>query len=113
MYDAPKYDSTFNPKRITQASFEAPAPRPRKQEGPLLDFNRHPDSYLIVPYGQTNVKPVNPKLKDRIKWVRWIQLGFRITQMLAAVGMLICVICVRGTADTEGWIIRLPVSCIF
>lgn len=27
-------------------------------------------------------------------------------------GMLVCVICIKGTNGTEGWIIRVPVSVI-
>ncbi|KAJ9636787.1 hypothetical protein H2199_007781 [Coniosporium tulheliwenetii] len=98
----------FNPKAATMAS-RAPPPRPRpKQEGPLVNFNRHPDSYLILPYGQTNVKPLNPNTKNGIKWTRWVQLAFRILQLVGAIGMLICVICIKGTQDAEGWILRIP-----
>ena len=109
MYDAPRFDYSFNPKRVTHASWEAPPPSPPKPTGPLLDFNRHPDSYVIVPSNKLNVKPMRPKVKDWIRWVRWAQLAFRWMQLFGAIGMLICVICITNTQNTEGWILRLPV----
>lgn len=36
-------DRPFNPKVVTQASWTRPAPKP-KPKGPLINFNRHPDS---------------------------------------------------------------------
>ncbi|EAT86940.2 hypothetical protein SNOG_05876 [Parastagonospora nodorum SN15] len=71
LYDAPVDDSTFNPKAVTMASRMPPSPPKKKQEGPLIDFNKHPDSYLILPYGNTNAKPMNKKTKTFIKIARW------------------------------------------
>ncbi|KAF2760500.1 hypothetical protein EJ05DRAFT_536600 [Pseudovirgaria hyperparasitica] len=113
LYEAtPRYNehdpfNGFDPKAITRASREIP-PRAKKQEGPLINFNRHPDSYLVLPYGNTDAKQMNPRTKSAIKWVRWIQLLLRQLQLVGAIGLLICTICIRGTADTEGWIIRIP-----
>ena len=47
LYEGDKYDgrfpaSTFDPKAVTRASWEAKPPKP-KQDGPLLTFNRHPE----------------------------------------------------------------------
>ena len=36
-------DHSFNPKAVTQASWTRPPPK-KKQKGPLVSFNRHPDS---------------------------------------------------------------------
>jgi hypothetical protein len=36
-------DPPFNPKAVTQASWTRPPPK-KKQKGPLINFNRHPDS---------------------------------------------------------------------
>lgn len=99
----------FDPKAVTKASRSPPKrPPPKKQDGPLVDFNKHPDSYLVLPNGQ-NAKPISPRTKVVIKWMRWVQLTFRLLQLIGAIGMLICVICIKGTQDTEGWIIRVPV----
>lgn len=118
MYEPPqRFSATsdtlygFDPKAVTKASRMPPKkPPPKKQDGPLIDFNRHPDSYLVTPY-QSNVRPFNPRTKVVIKWVRWGQLAVRILQLIGAIGLLICVICIKGTQDTEGWIIRVPAAC--
>jgi hypothetical protein len=80
--------SDFDPKAVTRASWisatESTVSKPKK-EGPLIDFNRHPDSYMV-------------------------QFGFRLVQLLGAVGCLLCVIFVRNTEKAQGWIMRIPVS---
>lgn len=105
MYSVP---DVFNPKAVTMASREVPAPR-KKQEGPLVNFNRHPDSYLILPYGKTDAKPMHPKTKVWIKTTRWVQLAFRVLTLIGAIGTLLCGIFIRGAQPTEGYIIRIPV----
>lgn len=113
LYDPPTLDSDpykgFNPKAVTMAS-QMPARQQPKHDGPLLNVNRHPDSYIVLPYGKTDAKPMSPRVKASVKWTRWIQLVFRVLQLVGAGGILICVICVRGAADTEGWILRIPVG---
>jgi hypothetical protein len=39
-------DRPFNPKAVTESSWTRPAPKP-KPKGPLVNFNRHPDSVCI------------------------------------------------------------------
>ena len=109
LYDAPVSDSTFNPKAVTMASRTPPSPSKQKKDGPLIDFNKHPDSYLILPYGNRNVKPMNKRTKIFVKVARWIQLFLRVCTLLGAVGVLLCGIFIRGAADTEGYIMRIPV----
>ncbi|KAG9674555.1 hypothetical protein KCU99_g6549, partial [Aureobasidium melanogenum] len=106
----PSYD--FDPKAVTRASYYSVAsststPRP-KQEGPLIDFNRHPDSYIIVPSARPNVPPMHPNTKQRINTARWFQFALRLLQLAAALGALICVIIIRGVNDVQGWILRIP-----
>lgn len=114
LYSAPERQSmndvpnTFNPKAVTMASRMPPPPK-KKQDGPLVDFNKHPDSYLLLPYGKTDAKPMSPKTKLWIKIARWTQLFFRVCSLLGAVGLLLCAIFIRGAQDTEGWIMRIPV----
>lgn len=36
-------DRAYNPKAATEASWSPPKPK-QKQDGPLIDFNKHPDS---------------------------------------------------------------------
>lgn len=116
LYSAPERQSmndardNFNPKAVTMASRMPPPPPKKKQDGPLVDFNKHPDSYLMVPYGQTDAQPMNPKTKLWVKIVRWSQLFLRVCSLLGAAGLLLCAIFIRGAQDTEGWIMRIPVG---
>ncbi|KAF7509418.1 hypothetical protein GJ744_007981 [Endocarpon pusillum] len=99
-------DRGFNPKAATQASWSPPVSKP-KQDGPLLNFNKHPDSYLIVPYGNLNAKPMNPNTHTRIKYSRRVQLGLRVLALFGSLGLLFCVIAIKGTSGSLGWIIRI------
>ncbi|KAL8688338.1 MAG: hypothetical protein Q9218_005731 [Villophora microphyllina] len=106
-------DKAWDPRAATRASYAASLPTPPrpKQEGPLIDakeFNRHPDSYFVVPYGNLNWKPMSPRTRKKVQYTRQVQLFLRICQLLGALGLLFCVICIKGTKDTEGWIIRVP-----
>lgn len=119
LYTAPELQSmndprdNFNPKAVTMASRTPPSPAKEKQDGPLVNFNQHPDSYLILPYGKTDAKPMSRKTKLWIKIARWTQLFLRVCSLLGAVGLLLCAIFIKGAQDTEGWIMRIPVrdSC--
>ena len=62
------------------------------------------------PYGNLDWKPLSPRTKVKVKWVRWAQLFLRTWTLLGAMGMLFCVICIRNTESTVGWIIRVAVS---
>ncbi|KAL8940629.1 MAG: hypothetical protein Q9216_002708 [Gyalolechia sp. 2 TL-2023] len=120
IYDKPsKYsfagptDKVWDPKAVTRASYAASIPQPPKpkQEGPLIDakeFNRHPDSYFVVPYGNLNWKPMSPHTRKKVKYTRHVQLVLRICELLGALGLLFCVICIKGTQGSTGWIIRVP-----
>lgn len=118
LYDPPSRCSTvdpfnggFNPKAVTLASYNTPprSPTKPKQEGPLLNFNRHPDSYLILP-GRRDPVPMSASTKSRVKWTRKIQQAFRVVQLLGAIGLLAAVICIRGFTDVEGILVRVVVS---
>ena len=52
---------------------------------------------------------MGPRTKDKVKYTRWAQLFLRIYEMLGALGLLFCVICIKGTQGSTGWIIRVPV----
>lgn len=52
---------------------------------------------------------MSPRTKSRVKWTRTTQLILRICELIGTVGMLFCVICIKGTDATTGWILRLPV----
>ncbi|MCJ1434985.1 hypothetical protein MMC27_004355 [Xylographa pallens] len=116
LYDHPsRYSFTgptekgFNPKAASHASW-TPRPTPQKRDGPLIsskELNRHPDSYFIVPYGQLDWKPLSRNTKDKVNWTRRVLRLFRVCALLGAAGLLVCVICIKGTDSTLGWIIRI------
>jgi hypothetical protein len=101
----------FNPKAVSQASFARNSQPPRpKPDVPLINFNQHPDRHLIPIYGRSDNAHAMPR--NTKKWVtaaRNIQLAFRFLELVAAIGVLVCVICIKSTQNTESWIIRLPV----
>ncbi|KAL3418355.1 hypothetical protein PVAG01_10071 [Phlyctema vagabunda] len=98
--------STFDPKAVSRASLSPRAPRP-KQEGPLISFNQHPDSYLIVPYGNTNAAPMSSSVKKWIKWTRSSQLSLRCLELVVALGLLVMTILIKRIEATAGWIMRI------
>jgi hypothetical protein len=99
----------FNPKAVSQSSLKPRVEKP-KQDGPLLNFNRHPDSFLITPTGQTEFKKMHPNTKNRVKYARRAQLFFRGLQLIGCVGLLVAVICIKNIKGAESWIVRLSVS---
>lgn len=117
LYNAPTRDSImdipdqFNPKAVTMASRAPPSPTKKQPDGPLMNLNQHPDSYLMLPYGKTNAKPMNPKVKIWVKAARWTQFFFRVLTLFGAVGVLLCAIFIRGAQDTEGYVMRITVCC--
>ncbi|EEA22657.1 hypothetical protein TMatcc_001498 [Talaromyces marneffei ATCC 18224] len=98
----------FNPKAVTQASW-TPRPQSTPQEGPLVNFNRHPDT-LATPRQNSPIKPMSRHTKARVTHTRRFQLLLRILSLLGAIGILFCVICINHTDVSFGWIIRVAPS---
>lgn len=98
----------FDPKAVSRASWSSVASPKPKQNGPLLNYNRHPDSYFIVPSRFSHIPALPSRTKKRIITSRWIQFGLRISQLVVALGLLTCVICLRGINDVQSWILRIP-----
>jgi hypothetical protein len=113
IYDPPPSVDTFDPRAASRKSWAPPPPPKPKKEGPLLepsmDFNKHPDSYVIPPYGNLNATLMSPNVKGGIKLVRWVQWALRAVQLVAAVGTLIAAILIQGMENSVAWIIRIPV----
>ncbi|KAH8705650.1 hypothetical protein BGW36DRAFT_332950 [Talaromyces proteolyticus] len=112
LYDPPSkwsfndaMSSNFNPKIVTEAS-RAPRPQRPPQEGPLVNFNRHPDSWM-VPRQSKPIIPMSPYTKARVKRTRIFQLLLRLVAILGALAILFCVICINRTDVALGWIIRV------
>ncbi|WEW57193.1 hypothetical protein PRK78_002655 [Emydomyces testavorans] len=113
LYDPPprcKLDppsAPFNPKAYTQAS-QAPSSPKSKRTGPLVNFNQHPDYFGLIANGRGNIKKMSPRTKQRVKYARWFQLALRTLTLIGALGILFCVICIKGTTVTLAWMIRVP-----
>jgi hypothetical protein len=109
--------SEFNPKAVTEAhyaAFQERADRNKRKNAtqdhrPLINFNQHPDSYVVVANPTVHHEPLPENTKKLIVWTRWVQLVFRVFQELGALGLLVCVICLKMKSDGPGWIIRVAV----
>ncbi|KAJ5375811.1 hypothetical protein N7517_007817 [Penicillium concentricum] len=97
-------DRDFNPRAATEASWARPAVKP-KQKGPLVELNRHPDTWGFFNTA-SSFTPMSYKTKDRVKYARTSQLGLRVLTLLGALGSLFCSIVIKGAATTVIWIIR-------
>jgi hypothetical protein len=125
LYDAPSRNSAFpyndfNPRAATQAHYQAEIDRAERsrmrqlQEGkPLINFNAHPDSFMVVQAQQPDHEDMPPNTKRNIVWARWFQLFMRVVQEIAALGILVCVICLKMKNDGPGWMIRIAVRLAF
>ena len=107
--------STFNPKAVTQASYarlsqQSLPPKPKK-EGPLIDFNKHPDSYVVFGGGvRPDYKALPPGTKKAVVVTRWVQFALRLVQEICALGLFAGTICLKGTKGAETYLLRIPVS---
>ncbi|PGH12822.1 hypothetical protein AJ79_04046 [Helicocarpus griseus UAMH5409] len=112
LYDPPSHNrfsgiaTSFDPKAATRASWTPREPR-MERNGPLVNFNQHPDSYAVLPDGKINKKTMSPKTKGRVKVTRMFQLALRVLTLIGSLGMLFCVICINGTAGAVSWMIRI------
>ena len=64
----------------------------------------------MLPYGQTDAKPMPPNTKRKVKIARLVQLAVRILEMICVLGILVCAICISHTQNTVGWVLRAAVS---
>ncbi|KAE8376430.1 hypothetical protein BDV26DRAFT_234423 [Aspergillus bertholletiae] len=99
-------DRPFNPRAATQASWTRPSSKP-KPKGPLVNFNRHPDSYGNTLDGKSRWTPMNPNTKKRVIYGRKVQLGLRFLQLTGALGSLFCSIVITHASAAVIWIIRV------
>ncbi|KAF5025176.1 hypothetical protein F66182_2752 [Fusarium sp. NRRL 66182] len=96
----------FDPKAVTRASWTPPAPR-KKQDGPLVSFNRHPDMHEVLTYRTSEYASMSPRSKSFIKWLRRLQSALRVLQLVAALGLLTLMILITKVPALEGWVMRI------
>ncbi|KAJ5281782.1 hypothetical protein N7478_007154 [Penicillium angulare] len=98
-------DPEFDPKAVTQASRTPASPRQRPN-GPLVTFNRHPDTWETLNEKKPTWTPMSPRTKSWVKGVRATQLFVRSVTLLGALASLFCGIVVTKAGTTVIWIIR-------
>ncbi|KAL7929100.1 hypothetical protein V8C35DRAFT_201313 [Trichoderma chlorosporum] len=112
MYSAPpRQDSrfptaAFDPKAVTRASWE-PKPKKAVPKGPLVSFNLHPDYHVILPHRSGNYNPLDLRIKAYITWLRRAQLGLRLLQLIAAIGVLVLFSLFTNVDNTTAWAMRI------
>ena len=112
--DVDPTQASFNPKAVTQASYarlsQQSIPKP-KQEGPLINFNKHPDSYVVFGGGvRPDYKALPPATKKAVVATRWAQFALRLLQEIVALGLLAGTIMIQGTNGAETYLLRIPVG---
>lgn len=55
---------------------------------------------------------MSPRTKQKVRYVRLVQLFLRVCALLGAMGMLFCVICINKTETTVGYILRVAVKIL-
>jgi hypothetical protein len=104
--------SGFNPKAASQAAYKAVEDEKKgkpKPDGPLVNFNAHPDSYMIVGAKDVKYKTMPARTKTEVITVRWVQFALRVMQEIGALGLFVCVICLQNVSLSIIWIMRLAV----
>ena len=102
--------SQYNPRAVTQQHEKDANAKPKpKQDGPLVNFNQHPDSYEMGLQRKSNCKPMPARTKKEVTVIRWMQFALRIIEEIGALGLLVCVICLRNMEPSVGWIVRISV----
>ncbi|KAI1775215.1 hypothetical protein F4818DRAFT_42404 [Hypoxylon cercidicola] len=111
-------EKPFDPKAITRASWE-PKPKPKKkQDGPLISFNRHPDAHEVPTGRTTMIRPMSSSTKSWIKAMRYFQLFFRVFEMIAGGGLLTLMILIGNVDPLTAWVLRITpgvvaISCVY
>lgn len=100
----------FDPKAYTRSTWQTPSPSYSRPAEPILNFNRHPDSYVAAPYGNTNAKEMPANTNKKVKLLRGGQLSLRVLELLGALGLLVCAICVKIPQTVPSYVVRITVS---
>ncbi|KAI0152286.1 hypothetical protein F4776DRAFT_22016 [Hypoxylon sp. NC0597] len=123
MYDPDRRDSRlpekpFDPKAVTRASWEPQPKKKKKQDGPLISINRHPDAHE-VPTGRTSrFRPMSSTSKWWIKFMRYVQLFLRMFEMIGGAGLLTLMILIGNVDPLTAWVMRITpgvvaISCVY
>ncbi|EEY18224.1 conserved hypothetical protein [Verticillium alfalfae VaMs.102] len=100
-------EKSFDPKAVTRASYTPKAPKPKKHDGPLISFNRHPDAHMVLSHRSTTYLALSPRMKGWIKGLRVFQLILRVFQFIGAAGLLTLLVLLTGIPVVVGWVLRI------
>lgn len=100
---------SFDPKPFSRAGMGIPPVPSIRHDGPLLDFNRHPDSWGPTRYSMATASPMAANTKKKVAGLRWTQFSLRLLNLIGAIGILVETIFLRNISDTANWLIRLIV----
>ncbi|KAF3921052.1 hypothetical protein AA313_de0203466 [Arthrobotrys entomopaga] len=109
----PGFTPDFNPKAVQEAA-QKPKARKSAPTGPFIDavpagkyhvaagmsMETHLKRQAHIQFAKRTVKMV--------KAARWTVLLARIMQLVAAIGLIVLLITLRGMDDLNGWIMRVP-----
>jgi F0F1-type ATP synthase assembly protein I len=103
---APNLGSSFNEYGLGSSGSRGGGART------LVEFHKHPDSYLILPHHSVavgGVQPMSRRTRKLVAWARYVQMLLRWLEMFGASGLFVCVICLRRMEESLGWTLRIPV----
>ncbi|KAF3081794.1 hypothetical protein TWF569_009745 [Orbilia oligospora] len=109
----PGFSTDFNPKAVQEAA-QNPPPKKRPISGQYIESV--PSGRYHVPAGMSMEKHLkrqaNIQMAKRtivaLKASRWIMLAARFLQLIAAIGLVVLLITLRGMDTINGWIMRIP-----
>ncbi|KAI5868618.1 hypothetical protein GGS23DRAFT_609309 [Durotheca rogersii] len=112
MYDSDRRDSLspekpFDPKAVTRASWGPPPQRPKKKDGPLISFNRHPDAHDLPSGRMSKFRPMSSTTKWWVKFARHVQLVLRLLEMVGGGGLLVLMILLSNVDPLTSWVLRI------
>ncbi|OTA90277.1 hypothetical protein M434DRAFT_78162 [Hypoxylon sp. CO27-5] len=123
MYDPDRRDSRlpekpFDPKAVTRASWEPQPKKKKKQDGPLISINRHPDAHEVPTGRISRFRPLSRTTKWWIKSMRYVQLFLRIFEMIGGAGLLTLMILIGNVDPLTAWVMRITpgvvaISCVY
>ncbi|OTA63810.1 hypothetical protein K449DRAFT_414129 [Hypoxylon sp. EC38] len=123
MYDPDRRDSRlpekpFDPKAVTRASWEPQPKKKKKQDGPLISINRHPDAHEVPTGRISRFRPLSSTTKWWIKSMRYVQLFLRIFEMIGGAGLLTLMILISNVDPLTAWVMRITpgvvaISCVY
>ena len=113
----PGLSADFNPKAVQEAA-QNPPPKKRPISGQYIESV--PAGRYHVPAGMSMEKHLkrqaNIQMAKRtiiaLKASRWVMLVARLLQLVAAMGLVVLLVTLRGMDTINGWIMRIPVCLL-